>query len=72
MVLYEMLDKEASLNKQTGATHIMKESVIRETKNTPQQIVGEDSSSKNVQKKSGNGTVPYWSLHWIRRSTGRS
>ena len=56
-----MLDKEASLNKETGATHIMKDGVISKTKNTPIQIVGEDRLAKNVQKL-GERTVPYWSL----------
>lgn len=62
-----VLDKEATLNKKGRGTHIIDDGVIYETKDTPQKIVGDDVSTV---KKSGDGTVSYWSLQHVKSWQG--
>ncbi|KAL9180570.1 hypothetical protein ACHAXT_011023 [Thalassiosira profunda] len=56
-----ILDKKAKLSDEGSATHSIKDGVISETKKTPQSVIGGD-----VEQKSGDGTVPYWSLQHCR------
>lgn len=62
-----MLDKDASLDEIGSKTHAVEKGLIRETKKTPQTIIGTDA----IQKKSGDGTVPYWSLQQCRMWQGK-
>ncbi|KAL7545588.1 hypothetical protein ACHAWF_008940 [Thalassiosira exigua] len=62
-----VLDKEAKLSNKGRETHVMDDGVICETKDTPQAIVG---GRGGIQKKSGDGTVAYWSLQHCRAWEG--
>lgn len=65
-----VLDKEAKLSKRGSESHVMKDGVILETKDTPQDIIGSSGGGGGVQKKSGDGTVAYWSLQHCRAVVG--
>mmetsp|Transcript_39566 Transcript_39566/g.69467 ORF Transcript_39566/g.69467 Transcript_39566/m.69467 type:complete len:573 (-) Transcript_39566:7-1725(-) len=65
-----VLDKEAALSKEGSVSHVIEQGVINETKETPQKIIG-DSSADNIERKSGDGTVPYWSLQHCRSWQGK-
>ncbi|KAL7540490.1 hypothetical protein ACHAWF_006693 [Thalassiosira exigua] len=58
-----VLDNEAILSEKGSATHVMEGGVIYETEATPQNIIG----SGVTERKSGDGTVPYWSLQHCRK-----
>ncbi|KAL7531494.1 hypothetical protein ACHAXR_007599 [Thalassiosira sp. AJA248-18] len=61
-----VLDKEATLNKNHSDTYVMEDGVIRETKKTPQKMIG-----GGIEQISGDGTVPYWSLQHCRAWRGK-
>ena len=61
-----VLDKDARLSKKGHSKHLCIDGgVIYETKNTPQDIIG-----GGTEKKSGDGTVAYWSLQHVRKWQG--
>ena len=61
-----VLDKEAMLNKTGSTTHTIDNGTIYETKKTPQKIIG-----GGTEKKSGDGTVSYWSLQHCKTWQGQ-
>ena len=61
-----ILDKEAMLNKNGSITHTIDKGTIYETKKTPQKIIG-----GGTEKKSGDGTVSYWSLQHCKTWQGQ-
>lgn len=66
-----VLDKFASLDKDSAETHSIEKGLIRETSNTPQEVIGSDGTTTTKEYKSGDGTVPYWSLQQCRLWQGR-
>jgi len=66
-----VLDKDAKLSKRGRESHVIEDGVILETKNTPQDIIDRSCCGDGgVQKKSGDGTVAYWSLQHCRAWEG--
>ena len=58
-----LLDEGAALTREgRSAAYVLEDGVVSETKNTPQEIIGES----HARKVSGDGTVPYWSLQHCR------
>mmetsp|Transcript_28747 Transcript_28747/g.61295 ORF Transcript_28747/g.61295 Transcript_28747/m.61295 type:complete len:579 (-) Transcript_28747:24-1760(-) len=61
-----VLDKEAKLDDTCSDTHIIEEGIIKETRTTPQKIIG-----GGTKRKSGDGTVSYWSLQHCKSWQGK-
>lgn len=58
------VDKDVQLIGVDGYT--AEDGILKETKETPQVIKGDASSLDVPHRKSGDGTVPYWSLQHVR------
>lgn len=65
-----VLDCDAVLNKQASATHSINRGIILETSKSPQTVIAADGKTV-TQLKSGDGTVPYWSLQHCRMWPGQ-
>eukprot|EP00804_Cyclotella_cryptica_P003693 CCRYP_016578-RB/>CCRYP_016578-RB protein AED:0.13 eAED:0.13 QI:241/1/1/1/0.75/0.66/9/1536/773 len=65
-----VLDCDALLNKQTSATHSINRGMIFETSKSPQNVITADGKTV-TELKSGDGTVPYWSLQHCRMWQGQ-
>ncbi|KAL7521233.1 hypothetical protein ACHAWX_005917 [Stephanocyclus meneghinianus] len=65
-----VLDCDAVLNKQASATHSINRGIILETSKSPQTVIAADGKTV-TQLKSGDGTVPYWSLQHCRMWRGQ-
>jgi hypothetical protein len=59
-----ILDKDARLNSEEG--YILEDGVLKETKDTRQLLKGVRSGDETYVCRSGDGTVPYWSLQHVR------
>ena len=58
------IDKNVQLDGIDG--HIAEDGILKETKDTPQCLRGTSSSKDGSVLRSGDGTVPYWSLQHVR------
>lgn len=58
------LDKDARLYSQEG--YVLEDGVLKETKDTRQLLKGVPSGDETYVCRSGDGTVPYWSLQHVR------
>eukprot|EP00956_Cyclotella_meneghiniana_P032549 scaffold90081_cov79-Cyclotella_meneghiniana.AAC.1 len=69
-----VLDKDAILAKPISKTHAIKKGLIYETSNSPQKVTNADGTT-TTEFKSGDGSVPYWSLQhcrtWIDRGPAK-
>lgn len=61
-----VLDQDAILEKSTAKTHTIKRGLIYETPKSPQAVVAADGTI-TTEFKSGDGSVPYWSLAHCRK-----
>ena len=60
-----VLDKDAILAKPIKKTHTIKKGLIYETSKSPQTVIDANGTSI-TEFKSGDGSVPYWSLQHCR------
>jgi hypothetical protein len=65
-----VLDRDAMLDKQTSKTHTIKRGVIFESAKSPQTVMTQDGTT-STEFKSGDGSVPYWSLQHCRMWQGQ-
>ena len=65
-----VLEVNAALDNVFSKTHIIKKGLILETSKSPQTVITADGT-KSVEFKSGDGSVPYWSLQHCRMWQGR-
>jgi hypothetical protein len=65
-----VLDSDAILGKEISKTHSISKGIIFETSKSPQSVITEDGTNI-TEFKSGDATVPYWSLQHCRSWQGR-
>lgn len=65
-----VLDRDAILDKPTAKTHTIKRGLIYETSKSPQEVIAADGTVITGMK-SGDGSVPYWSLQHCRTWQGK-